>query len=87
MNTTLMCAAMNLKKLAIWLVKEPRIAWINRILIMILVENINLYKKTNWTYKFKFSLSTVYILFKLIIIYINNCSFLKTHLKLCLISL
>lgn len=45
MNTTLMCAAMNLKKLAIWLVKEPRIAWINRILIMILVENINLYKK------------------------------------------
>ncbi len=27
---------------------------------MILVENINPYKKTNWTYKFKFSLSTVW---------------------------
>ncbi|MEB5650985.1 IS5/IS1182 family transposase, partial [Mammaliicoccus sciuri] len=26
MDTTLICAAMNLKKLAMWLVKEPQIA-------------------------------------------------------------
>ncbi len=47
MDTTLICAAMNLKKLAMWIVKEPQIAYIKRSLIIILVKNINLYKKTN----------------------------------------